>query len=463
MKSRGLWAAVAVSVTSCLSLPGVSHSLGAFELVVDGAKLQASDKQELDFFGLSVAILGDTAIVGAPGPGVVGIFRGAAYVFERDEGGPNNWGEVKEIQSSDLEGSEEFGFSVAIAGDVVIVGAPLESTGGTDAGAAYIFERDQGGGNNWGQLTKLQASDKEALDEFGLRVAVAGDTAVVGAPLEDTGGHDAGAAYIFERNQGGPNNWGEIKKLQASDTEERDVFGHSVATSGGTVIVGAPHEDASGLSAGAAYIFERDQGGPDNWGEVEKLLASDGEELDVFGFQVALSGDLAIAGAPAEDTGGLTAGAAYVFSRDRGGPDSWGEVAKIQASDREEGDEFGRSVATSEDTPIVGAPFEDTGGLSAGAAYVFELAATAEAMIEELIAAVDELAATGVLGHGQANSLTSKLRSALLSLDKGQEIAAANKLTAFISQVEAFVAAGILTTAQAQPLIDLAIVAIEEI
>ena len=111
---------------------------------------------------------------------------------------------------------------------------------GSAAGAAYVFERDQGGAGNWGQVKKLTASDAEAGDDFGASVAVSGDTAVVGAAYEIRRGSAAGAAYVFERDQGGAGNWGQVKKLTASDAEADDRFGASVAVSGDTAVVGRP-------------------------------------------------------------------------------------------------------------------------------------------------------------------------------------------------------------------------------
>ena len=125
------------------------------------------------------------------------------------------------------------------------------------------------------EVKKLLASDAQTADNFGFSVAVSVDNAVVGAYREDAGGDDAGAVYVLGRDAGGANNWGEVKKLIASDSEDFDHFGQSVAISGDTAIVGADFE--GGGAAGAVYIFQRDQGGADNWGEVKKLLASDAE------------------------------------------------------------------------------------------------------------------------------------------------------------------------------------------
>ena len=330
-------------------------------LLSEVKKLTASDAQAFDEFGGSVAVSGDTAVVGATGEDPE-VDAGAAYVFQRDEGGANNWGEVTKLTASDAEVGDGFGISVALSGDTAVVGAFFESAGGSNAGAAYVFHRDEGGGDNWGEVTKLTASDAEADAVFGVSVAVSGDTAVVGANLDNAGGRLAGAAYVFQRNEGGAGNWGEVKKLTASDTHAFLGFGLSVTVSGDTAIVSAPV---------AAYVFQRDQGGADNWGEVKKLTASDAQAPDNFGVSVAVSGDTAIVGALFQNADGCCAGAAYVLQRNQGGADNWGEVKKVTAFCALGNDGFGRSVAVSGDTAIVGAPNYLFRRNEAGAAYVY--------------------------------------------------------------------------------------------
>ncbi len=339
-------------------------------------KLTASDAQAGDNFGWSVAVSGDTAVVGANQEDAEGNLAGAAYVFQRDQGGADNWGEVKKLLASDADAGDSFGGSVAVSGDTAVIGTCCESAGGSLAGAAYVFQRDEGGADNWGEVEKLTASDAQAGDFFGISVAVSGDTAVVGANQEDAAGAGSntgnGAAYVFGRDQGGADNWGEVKKLTASDAEAGDRFGNSVAVSGDTAIVGALFEDAGGDDAGAAYVFRRDHGGAGNWGEVKKLLASDADTNDLFGQSVAVSGDTAVVGAIQEAAGGGNAGAAYVFQRSQGGAGNWGEVEKLTASDAQGGDSFGNSVAVTGGTAVVGAYQKDSGSSKTGAAYVFQ-------------------------------------------------------------------------------------------
>jgi hypothetical protein len=362
-------AALALALAVGLALPGSGEAASVSEV----KKLTAPAPGSLDDFGFSVAVSGDTAVVGAVSEDAGATDAGAAYVFQRDVGGTGNWGQVKKLTASDAQSSDNFGYSVALSGDIAVVGADTEGAGGDAAGAAYVFSRNRGGDNNWGQVKKLTASDPEAYDVFGVSVAVSGDIAVVGAKWEDAGGELAGAAYVFSRNQGGANNWGQVKKLTGAAAF--DNFGVSVAVSGDIAVVGAWLEDLWGNSdAGAAYVFSRNQGGTDNWGQVKKLDAGEYDANDYFGVSVAVSGDIAVVGAHGEDVGGSSVGAAYVFSRNQGGANNWGHVKKLTASDAQANDEFGISVALSGDIAVVGADREDALGWvsNAGAAYVFQ-------------------------------------------------------------------------------------------
>jgi hypothetical protein len=340
-------------------------------------KIQASDIQWGDNFGASVAISedGNTAIVGAVyEDAVVGtntlFSAGAAYIFTWSG---TSWSEQQKIQASDIQGNSNFGASVAISddGNTAIVGARGEDT---STGAAYIFTRSN---SNWTQQQKIQSSDKQANDFFGSSVAISGDgnTAIVGAVYEDPGGTtDAGAAYIFRWSG---TSWSEQQKIQASDKQVSDEFGHSVAISenGNTAIVGAWFEDAvvgvnTALLAGAAYIFTWSG---TTWSEQQKIQASDKQAADRFGISVSISGDGNTAIVGAENEG--TTGSAYIFTWSG---TTWSEQQKIQASDKQASDYFGNSVAISENgnTAIVGASREDTGGGDAGAAYIFTRSGT---------------------------------------------------------------------------------------
>ncbi|MBM4429400.1 MAG: hypothetical protein FJ026_03505, partial [Chloroflexi bacterium] len=343
-------------------------------------KLTASDGHAGDWFGVSVAISGDTILVGAHRDYEFVTFRGSAYVFYRNQGGANNWGQVKRLLASDGREGDYFGGSVAVWGDIALVTADGDDVGANaDQGSAYVFYRNHGGTDNWGQVKKLTASDGAAGDSLGTSAAIYGDTAVVGAYGDDIGANaDQGSAYAFYRNAGGADNWGQVKKLTASDGAAGDWFGYSAAIWEDTVVVGAYYGKVGANRQGTAYVFSRHLGGADQWGQVQKLSASDGAVGDNFGFSVAISGDLVVAGSPRDDTGtNFDQGSAYVFYRHQGGADNWGQLHKLTASDGAARDYFGASVAMWTGAWVVGADGDDvSANTDQGAAYVFTCGAT---------------------------------------------------------------------------------------
>jgi len=237
-------------------------------------KLTASDAVPGDQFGFSAALEGNTALVGAP-LGDKGLLAdvGAAYLFQDD--GSGDWQETK-LTASDATFTEldQFGSSVALAGNLALVGAWRDGDAGSDAGAAYLFEKD---GGTWNEIAKLMADDAQSGDFFGFSVAVSGNTALIGATLGNAG---AGAAYLFKDD--GSGNWNQTAKLVASDAALLDQFGVSVALENGTALVGAFLDESS---IGSAYLFEDDGSG--NWSQVEKLTADDAAANDLFGEAVA--------------------------------------------------------------------------------------------------------------------------------------------------------------------------------
>jgi hypothetical protein len=330
-------------------------------------KLLPSDSEAGDEFGSSIAVDGDVIVVGTwRKGGATGFNTGAAYIFHRTSLGTDNWRQVRKITASDAEQAALFGSSVAVDGDVVVVGSPSKDAAGPNAGAAYIFHRNDGGTDNWGEVKKITASDAEEGTGFGSSVAVDGGVIVVLA-----GGSVNGAAYVFVRNSGGPDNWGEVRKITPGDAHEIHWFGSSVATNGEVIVVGA---QATDYWAGAVYVFHRNSGGTDNWGEVKKLTARDTGRPNYFGLlrsSIAVDGDVIVVGASIENTAAPSAGVAYIFHRNTGGTNNWGEIRRVTASDAQESDYFGSSVDVDGDVVVVGATGEDAGGWSAGATYAF--------------------------------------------------------------------------------------------
>src|SRR6266540_3231667 len=270
-------------------------------------KLEASDPAAFDGFGFSVAISGETVVVGALfDDGAAGLQQGSAYVFARSGG---VWTQQQKLLASDAAAGDAVGMSVAISGETVVVGAQFDDdVAGDNQGSAYVFARSDG---VWSQQQKLLASDARCCGEaFGASVAISGETVVVGAIGDDgAAGRDQGSAYVFARSGGV---WTQQQKLEASDAAANDLFGLSVAISGETVVVGAPFDaGAAGNSQGSAYVFARSGG---VWSQQQKLEASDAALGDQFGFSVAVSGGTVVVGAH-DDSGaaGRLQGSAYVF------------------------------------------------------------------------------------------------------------------------------------------------------
>jgi hypothetical protein len=335
-------------------------------------KLVAGDAADNDYFGLTADISGDYAVVGACYENGTGTNQGAVYIFYRNQGGTDNWGQVKKLGASDKADNDRFGFSVAIDGNTVVIGANGEDGGGTDRGAAYVFSRDEGGAGNWGQVIKLVSGDPADSSQFGYAVAIDGNIIVIGSPYETGDASGSGVAYVFSRDLGGADAWGQVVKLSSDDAEVSAAFGWSAATDGTLAVIGAVTDDGGGTNRGAVYLFSKDQGGTDAWGQVKKLTASDAHDNDYFGDSVALYGTYIVAGAYGSPGGGTERGQAYIFAKDEGGTDSWGEVQRLRASDGSNQDWFGFLVAIDGSYILVGAVGEDGAGSERGAAYLFK-------------------------------------------------------------------------------------------
>jgi hypothetical protein len=402
------------------------------------AYIKPSNPQADDIFGFSVSLSGDTLAVGAPfedsnARGVDGdgsnnsaSNSGAAYVFRRTG---STWEQEAYLKAAVSGPGDEFGYSIALSGDGLAVGARFEDSIATivngnqndnsvpNAGAVYVFRRS---GTTWAQeayLKSAKQSGSGAEDQFGFSLAMDGDVVVVGAPFEDndatgvngglagapgsTTSSDSGAAYVFRRNG---SSWAQEAYVKASNTGSPDRFGWSVALSGDTIAVGADLEssNAQGVDgdqlndsaqyAGAVYMFRRGAG--NQWAQEAYLKGLNTESDDRFGHSLALAGDVLAVGAYFEDSaatgfGGndanntaVNAGAVYLFRRSSA---QWAQEAYLKASNTGADDQFGYSIALSAFGLAVGAIFEDgaavgvggdlasEGAPDSGAAYVFPL------------------------------------------------------------------------------------------
>jgi hypothetical protein len=323
-------------------------------------ELLPHDGAEGDWFGYSLAIDGQTLFVGSPYDDDFGPRSGAAYIFEEVD---DTWSDVAKLLPDDGAEYELFGSSVSVSGTLAVIGAPHDDDNGWRSGSVYVFERDPNG--VWSQAAKLLADDGEPYNRFGYAIAVGADVAVVGAPDDDDLGNYSGSAYVFEREPSGT--WIQAAKLLPHDGDVFWSFGESVAVSGHRVLVGATTAFAFAPAGGAAYIFEND--GTGGWLEVAQLVSDDIANSDFFGIAVALDGDMALVGAENGDYNATDSGAAYVFVRQADG--TWPQVAKIGASDGAYDDRFGRSLALSGNTAVIGAYWDDDYGTDSGSAYVF--------------------------------------------------------------------------------------------
>ena len=217
---------------------------------------------------------------------------------------------------------------------------------------------------NWSERAKLLASDGTPFDHFGISVSTHGDYALIGAYFDDENGECSGSAYVFKRDG---NNWSEQDKLIASDGATYDQFGYKVSIYEDYALIGAHWDDDNGEGSGSAYVFKRDG---NNWIQQAKLMASDGAANDHFGYSVSIYKDYALIGAHRDDDNGNYSGSAFIFKRDG---HNWIEQAKLLASDGAEGDDFGGSVSINGDTAIIGAHFSNNNGINTGSAYAFVL------------------------------------------------------------------------------------------
>ena len=322
-----------------------------------GGKLLASDGAYLDGFGGAVATNGATIAVGASNRDTSATDTGAIYLFEQQLSG--RWLEVDTLITSDAGEGDSLGHALAMSQDFLVAGAYADDEAGTDAGAAYVFERTATG---WVEHAKLIGSTTVAGDRLGHSVAMAGTTIVVGTREHD---QRKGAAYVFELVNG---TWQETGALLANDGQEDDTFGHAVAVNGDHVAVGAPSRQDF---TGAVYIFERQNG---TWQYVDTLLAAETKTGDQLGISITMTGTLLIAGAQFGAGAQASTGNAPAFELRSG---IWSEVGTMAAPDGQPGERFGISAAQSGSVSVLGAVFDADRGVSAGSIYIFQSLGTA--------------------------------------------------------------------------------------
>jgi hypothetical protein len=353
-------------------------------------KLSPSDGDAHDCFGTLIAVSGDTMAVGAPFATGAAFASGAIYVFRYNG---TSWIEEAKLTASDGAANDYFGVSVAISGDTIVVGASEDMGNYVYSGAVYVYRYN---GTSWIEEAKLTASNGAAEDAFGGFVAVSGDTIVV-ASSEDIGNYVYSAAvYVYRYNgtswiqetriPAGEDHSGEFVavngdmmvygcsiyrydgiawKYETKFTSRNLRYVNSVAISADMIVFGYPWDDENGLASGSAYIYRYDGS---KWQET-KLTAGDGVAEDHFGRSVAVSGDTIVVGTQKGDENGSASGYAYIYRYDGS---KWQET-KLTAGDGVAEDHFGVSAAVSDNTIVIGAPADDDNGTNSGSAYVYRV------------------------------------------------------------------------------------------
>ncbi|HKR22001.1 MAG TPA: hypothetical protein VJS17_05360 [Pyrinomonadaceae bacterium] len=329
-------------------------------------KLTPFDAAPQKFFGMSVAVSGDTIVVGAHGDTNAGPVSGAAYVFERIGG---TWLHKQKLTGSENSMGDVFGLSVAIDGNTIVCGAwgNVQVFNTFGVGTAYVFNLI---GNQWLETQKLSASDAAENKAFGVTCAIDGDTIIVGATGDSEFKPFAGAVYVFTFDGSA---WHEQAKLHAQSPDPQVIFGYRLDVSGDTIVVASEGRAEPPLRFGAAYIFRRT---PSGWHQQKKITTDevvvDGrpENMGQFGLTVAVSGDRVVVGSPNDPTINYWSGSAFVYRRN--GESSWALDQHIFPSDAARDDSFTSAMAMDGDTLLVGSWVKFSPLPFAGAGYIYE-------------------------------------------------------------------------------------------
>jgi hypothetical protein len=403
---------------------------------VQDIRLEADDRYSSDYFGCSVAIDGDSIIVGAYADDDMGSDSGSAYIFVKDG---DTWSQQAKLTASDGASSDHFGYKVSISGDYAIVGARYDDDNGSNSGSAYIFKRD---GSTWSESAKLTPTDGEASDYFGYQVAISGDYAIVGAYYDDDNGSNSGAIYIYKRNG---SDWPLILKQTGADTSADDRLGYALAMSDTHVIVGAYLDDDTGSNSGSAYIFELNT--QPMLMELENIsftqttdaqsihftiVDCDGSDITITAISsnpsIVSDSDLDIAGLGTHSiVSGTTAGASTCLSLTiTPTPIEMGDATitlivsnadgltrletftvsvqaeeeKITALDGYGSDHFGYAVSMSDNFAVVGSRYDDDKGSNSGAIYIYQRSASGWNQISKVVP--DDGAANDYFGSSVA-------------------------------------------------------------
>ena len=332
---------------------------------LDLAKFAPRDIQSNEQFSSAIAISGEYIVASS--------YKkennsGEVYLYKRDSS--QTITQLARFQSDDPQEGSNFGISLAIDGNYIVVGANEEDGEEDDAGYVYLFKIDD---DNVNQIAKFTASDVSENDNFGSSVSISGDYIAVGSPKDDVGDTNTGSAYIFKRESDDENDVTQITKITADYTKEKGLFGSSISISGDYIIVGSPAEDTDEDNAGRGYLFKRESDSNNDTNQIAKIDADNVQADDYFGTAVDIDGDYFIISAIGRDS---QAGIAYLFKRNSDDEDDVSNLGDLQADDRVEYDNFGVSVSIDNNIIAIGAVDEDISKdiniTDSGAVYIFD-------------------------------------------------------------------------------------------
>ena len=265
---------------------------------VQQAKLLASDGDSDALFGRSMAISGETVLIGTSGHERLNQYTGSAYVFHFDG---SDWVQQAKLAASDGAEADLFGITVDLDGDTAVIGAPYDDVVDRDSGSAYVFHFD---GADWVEQQKIVPTDGAKLDNFGCDVAVSGNHLLVGAHKDDDNGDDSGSTYVFHFDG---TSWVQQAKLPAPGAGPGESLGFSLAIDGDVAIVAAPRYGGC-VGSARAYRFDGQ-----SWGYEGMMTGSAAAAWDMFGWSVSVSGNIGVVGALRDDDHDINSGSAYVF------------------------------------------------------------------------------------------------------------------------------------------------------
>lgn len=332
------------------------------------AKFTCEVRGNGDQFGSTVRMDGDVIVVGATGVDANDNVSGAAYVFKKPSDGWKDMTETAKIYASDGDYYDGFGGNIAINETTILVGAPSHDSNFSNEGAVYIFERPEGGWVDASEDAQLVPNEITSYDFFGASIDIHNDVLVVGATASSV---QDKAIYVFEKQMNG---WNEIARLTASDVISSSGFGGGVAIYDDVIVAGAGGDDDNGEYSGSAYLYYRPIDGWEDMTESVKIVPSNGYKEEHFGNKVKLSKNFLAISAPERRGEYLNAGAVYVYERPK---DGWGTIEPeetfiLTASDAYAHEQFGAGLAIDGINIAVGIPFKHIEGYDEGAVYIFE-------------------------------------------------------------------------------------------